>query len=351
MSELDRRLRDGLRRAADPPVEVPPGLAEELVRRGAAASSAGGAATRWLFGGTAIVAATTTIGWLGLVGRPAGTTEAVRVDVGSAQVAYRDCPGGVPLGVFVSNDRVLAVARNDGWIGVRLPSDVSRTVWLPSQALRADDPQLLAALPLARCLQGEAIVASGPFTTVAGSTTTSTSTSSTSSSLPAATSTVPPTTQAVAPTTQATVPTTNPPSPTTTQPPPPTTAPDQSPPSLANVGASPTSIKDLGGAGVCVPPGPNVATVSAFASDPQSGIADVQLLWAVTQNGSPVAGGSGSTAMSPAGGGTFTGSVGPFDVLGGSENGVVTITVRAKNGAGLTVDATTSVTLVNCNLI
>jgi hypothetical protein len=326
-------------------------LAEELLRRGAAASSTGGAAARWLFGGTAIVAATTTIGWLGLVGRPEATVQAVRLDVWSAQVAYRDCPSGAPLGVFVSNDRVLAVARNEGWIGVRLPSEVSRTVWLPSSAVRADDPQLLEALPVASCLEGEVIAAPGTSTTVEVSTTTSTSTSTTSS-LPASSTSVPPaTTQAAAPTTQATVPNTNPPAPTTTQPPPPTTAADQSPPSLANVGASPSSIKDLGGAGVCIPPGPNVATVSAFASDPQSGITEVQLLWAVTQNGSPVAGGSGSTTMNSAAGDTFTGSVGPFDVLGGSENGVVNITVRARNGAGLTVDATTSVTLVNCNLI
>ncbi|HEX7097136.1 MAG TPA: hypothetical protein VF183_14725, partial [Acidimicrobiales bacterium] len=145
------------------------------------------------------------------------------------------------------------------------------------------------------------------------------------------------------------------PQPSTSQPPPTqsstttTQPPDQTPPVLGNPTANPADIREDGdlGSTTCTP---RTSQITVTASDPQSGISEVVMHWAV-RDAHKVVVASGSTPMVLQSG-AYRATLGPFhnDTLPAlSANATVEVTLVATNGAGLSATTGTTVTLRDCS--
>jgi RNA polymerase sigma factor (sigma-70 family) len=106
------------------------------------------------------------------------------------------------------------------------------------------------------------------------------------------------------------------------EPPPTTEPPDSEGPSLSGLSISPPVVR--GGSG-CSNNDSSTATVTVHASDP-SGIAQVRAI--------PAAVGANSVFMSAAGGGTYTATIGPFDVPVPVDELPGAVVVQARDNAG-----------------
>lgn len=122
--------------------------------------------------------------------------------------------------------------------------------------------------------------------------------------------------------------TTSPPATTTT-----TAAPDKTAPSITNLTVSPSSVRATG----CSGGGETRATVSVTVTDP-SGVSSVRATVAAP--------GGGGTDLSPAGGGVYRGTIGPFESpLPPGRDLTGQVIVTATDGAGNSDSDTTPITI------
>ena len=171
---LDSRLRDALGRAAQPGDST--GVADAIRARVAAgdpgtsvatatAPGWGGSPWSWMpWLGLVVVAgiAGGAIGTTGILMPPTSQATVVAGFETGAEIDGAACPGGPPVGRVVTGSRVLAVARSDdgGWLGVRDPSDHTRTLWFDRDIVILDDGgTAIADLPVGAC--PEAVVMLG----------------------------------------------------------------------------------------------------------------------------------------------------------------------------------------------
>ena len=334
---LDERLRAGFHELAageTPPAPDPTELVESVVARRAAAGVR--RMPRWLaFGavGVIVAAGAATGVWAGSSpDTPARSTEAA-----VAGTTLWRCPGGGRVGRLFSGDRVVLTGRSTDqrWVELRNPTDLAARSWVSATAVRADDS--IDGLPVVDC--ATSAVATPSTTQPTGdqaTTTTSTPAGVTSSTAPGSSAVVAPTTTVPksTPTT-----TTGGSSSSTTSPS--TTAPaDSTGPSLANVGASPSTVWTLEQPGVPCPADKKIQTtlISAYVTD-SSGVASARVDWSVN--------GKSGTATMTATGSTWRATLGPFaaDTLptsGGGMNQSVSVTVRATDTRGNSATSSTS---------
>ncbi len=173
MAEIDERVRQALQDAAQPPdPESLAGLADSIRAKAAAVGEASGGQgpagsggvlgplVPWFALGIVGFVVTGALAWTGAIGGGGAATSGGAAVGGSAPAAaYFDCPDGTPQGSFRPNARVLAVATADGgWVGVRDPENVNRTVWLAENAIIPDDGQApLSELPVGGCPRADVL--------------------------------------------------------------------------------------------------------------------------------------------------------------------------------------------------
>lgn len=356
MSELDDKIRQGLQEAAELPdvsdvdsvVNAIKAKADVAAASGNAgsmslASTARTAGGSWLLWGGAGAVAALVAGSLAFASASGDGAPSSSQASASWTVSFRECPGGVAIGEFRRNDRVYAISRDaSGWIGVRNPTRLSQTVWVPQDALTLDrDVAELETVTSPACTS-VAVGEPTPETTDTTPTTVPESTTTTTSAPSVSTTSAVNTPTSTTPSAVTTTPTT---APTTT-----TTLPDATPPVVTNLARTPSTIyENLPGQG-CLAGVPITSSVTVVASDAQSGISNVTMAWEIRVNGTLVPGGTGSKNMSATGGGGYQATLGAFgDILPGtSVGGVITVTVIAVNGRQLSTQASTNVTIGDC---
>jgi hypothetical protein len=164
--ELDGVLRDALQRAAQPGDST--GVADAIRSRVAAGdpgtSVASSTAPGW-GGGTF-----SWLPWLGLIvlagigGTALGASGVIANEPREVLAGYTavlddtapaaSCPGGPVIGQLSAGDRVLAVARSEesDYLGVRDPNDFARTLWFERAVVVVDAGQAdVATLPIEAC--------------------------------------------------------------------------------------------------------------------------------------------------------------------------------------------------------
>lgn len=237
------------------------------------------------------------------------------VEVALDEVNLYECPDGASAGVVRRGDRVLATGRDASgeWAQIRDPVDLSGRVWVGESYLVPD--ATLADLEVVACTAESPVTTTTvPFAGLPGTST--------------------PTTRPRGPGTPAV-----PSAPTTTSGP----AADTQGPAIAGVSASPSTIYEADSPGdKCSINGSfaTKSTVSASVSDP-SGTQSVTMSWQVAST-------SGSKAMT--GSGVYQATLGPFpaSTIPQSTTSPITVTITAKDGAGNTSAASTTVTLNDC---
>lgn len=162
---LDSVVRRALGEAAEPADSA--GVADAIRARvasgdlgvAATASTAPGwgglGALGWLPWIGVVVAAGIVGGTLGATGYLGGPTRDEAIESGGIAVTRsvdaRSCVGGDVVATLPAETRVVAVLRSDdeGWAGVRSPSALGETVWIPVSTLAVDDGQpLVSELPV-----------------------------------------------------------------------------------------------------------------------------------------------------------------------------------------------------------
>jgi hypothetical protein len=250
-------------------------------------------------------------------------------------VGYSACPGsaaaGSVLGAFHGGDRVWLVGRDDTrqWVQVRNPA--GDHVWVAAAVVTAAS---VDALPVVSCDLDELASAGTDRNASAGTAPVAPdetgATTTTSSTLPIGT---PSTTTAPPPTTA--------PLPATTTTPTPPAPGDHTGPVIQKAAGNPAQIWEhyAPGGGSCV--SQITTTISAGITDP-AGVAGAQLEWRLASDGS-----HGTVTMTPAGA-TWRGVVGPVEWNAGAVPACgtdIAITIQARDGAGNTSTATTTVHL------
>jgi hypothetical protein len=303
-----------------------------------------------------------------------GDTQVATIDAEVAAADVRLCPGAAPVGQLDPGDTVALTGRSEdgAWLQLRSPTDEDERVWIDATlVVVTTTPE---DLPIVRCgavdLAIELIGGGELVLTPKSTTTTSTTapaTGAASTTTPAGGSTTTsgpegPTTTAAptpgggpSPTTQPRPATTQPRT-TTTRPRPTTTTttapPDRTPPSVSTFTKSRSRIFETGGAAGC--PTSARAVLRATVSD-ASGLADVRLIWRVSDPSGNQTFVNGNTAMQHIGGGVYEATVGPFgQILPPGTDGIVRWRVQATDGAPagnqslVTAPDAELVTLVNC---
>jgi hypothetical protein len=301
-----------------------------------------------------------------------GDTQVATIDADVASADVRPCPGAAPVGQLDPGDTVALTGRSEdgAWLQLRSPLDEDEQVWIDATLVVVTTPD---DLPIARCgevdlaieLIGGAELVLTPKTTTTTTTpgaTTTTAAGGTTTSGPTdpdgTTTTARPGpggTPTTTPGGPGTTPTTTRPRTTTTQRPTTTTTtapPDLTPPTVGSFTRSRSRIFETGGPPSC----PTSARVvfTAVVTD-ASGLADVRLIWRVSDASGNQTFVNGNVAMQHVGGGVYQGTVGPFgQILPSGVDGVVRWRVQATDGAPagnqtlVTAPDEVLATLVNC---
>lgn len=175
--ELDPVLRDAMQRAAQP--GDPTGVAEAVRTRvaagdpgtpagGSTAPGWGGGPLGWLpwlglvvlAGGVGVA-----LGVSGMFGAPESRIESGYTIVLDDAVPALACPGGPAAGRLSAGDRVLAIARSEdsGYLGVRDPDHLARTLWVERSLVVVDAGQPeVALLPVESCPVAQVEVVPAP---------------------------------------------------------------------------------------------------------------------------------------------------------------------------------------------
>jgi hypothetical protein len=305
-----------------------------------------------------------------------GDTQVATIDAAAAAADVRLCPGAAPVDQLDPGDTVALTGRSEdgAWLQLRSPTDEDERVWIDATlVVVTTTPE---DLPIVRCgavdlaieLIGGAELVLTPKTTTTTTTSTTAPATGASTTVPAGGSTTTsgpddPTTTAAptpgggpSPTSPPRPPTTQPRT-TTTRPRPPTTTtttapPDRTPPSVSTFTKSRSRIFETGGAPGC--PTSARAVLRATVTD-ASGVADVRLIWRVSDPTGNQTFVNGNTAMQHIGGGVYEATVGPFgQIVPQGIDGIVRWRVQATDGAPAgnqtlaTAPDDVLVTLVNC---
>ncbi len=334
---IDDQLRNMFDEAI-PPVDPPPGLADDVIARaaGAGGTTAGTGFGLPLVAGLAVVAGLIVGGAFALFG--GGGSSGTAATIGLDAVPVFACPGEREVGTLYRGDRVLITGRSGDWVAVRNVRDGNERVFVRSAYVTPDAD--ITGLPEDDCEESWTLTVAGATeTTTTTAPVTTTTMEPTTTTTAAGTTTVPPTSTTTTSAPVTTTSTTAAPSTTTTT----TQPPDTTSPTIGNENVTPGRIWEEDGLGIsCSPADPREASISAFVTD-DVGVTSVTAAWS-----DPL--GDQIVTMSPSGS-TYTATIGPYpagtwDPLSNSPyDHPVTITITASDAAGNTTSTTVSVTV------